>query len=340
MRPKQGETIIKIPITFDSSSKGRLLGTGKIFWALMIVGLWLLTSILVIIGASGFWVFGYPVLSFVVFSFIIRFIIMREVYFKKKRAELKENDFKFSHNTFWRIYDISDKYPYFSYFDGGFKGVFIMFDKDVIVGRPANSEYRHYEAIADAYQQMAKRGIECVHIDYMGSLGDDTRMDALFKSASVVRNTDLRRVLMRMYDNIGYTMSKSFASYDVYCFYFYGREDIFWDELQVVISHFSNANYLRHRVLNRDEISELVKSVMNVENFSVAKACESLFSGSVTEFIKPIWVECNGERTVLSKTSEEALEAKRVLQAERGLKKTKTKAKSAPKSEDVDLFGE
>lgn len=344
MKPRVGDDIVQIPVTFDTKGMGRLLTSGRVLWVFLIFIFWIFTSIVALTTASTLWKIMYPILSFVVLSTLARYLVLREKYFMSKRQELIDNDFKFDYSIFWNIYAFNDLYPYFVQFNNGLKGIFIMFDKDVIVGRPPNNDYAHHEAIANAYQQMSKRGIECVHIDYMDTVGKDTRMEGLFQNATNTENQDLRNVLTRIYDHIEFTMNRDFASYDVYCFYFAGREELFWDELKVVLGYFSQANYLRHRVLNKDDIGELVKSIMNIDDFSVNKACESLFVDSMTtEFLRPIWVERDGERKILAKTLDEVAEIKRVAQAEKKLKKSKkVKGKKfgrkEEQQEDINLF--
>ena len=326
LRPKKGSDVVQIPVTLDRNNKARITTEGKKMWLVLFLLLWVFTSILVIVGKGGTATILYPIASFLFLLYIFRFIIMKEKYFKAKREELIENNYRFDFTTFWGIYDISEHYPYIVQFADGRKGIFVSFDKDVIVGKQDYDDFYHHEAIGDAYQQMIKRNIECMHIDYMDTVGKDDRLTGLFESANNAENPDLRRVLTRIYDNIEYNMNKSYACYDVYCFYFRGREDIFWDELQVVLQKFLEANYVRHRVLNKEELTELVESIINVNDFSVNKATEGLFKEmNATDYLNVIWTELDGKRTIHNKTREEKAEAKRVSQAESKLLKIKRK---------------
>lgn len=338
MRPSKTDIILKIPVTVDSKGVSKLLGVTTFMWVGLLLILWLFASILFVIAASGFNKILYPLVSFIILFYITRFVLFRERYFKKKRDELKSKDFKFDFNIFWGIYEVSDMYPHIAYMNNGLKAIFVVFDKDVIVGKPEDREYTHYEAIANAYQQMTKRGIDCVHVDYMDTLGSDSRLDNLFKNVSMVENKDLKKVLTNIYDNISYNMSKMYTSYDVYCFYFGGKENVFWDELNIVLSSFMQANYVGYRILNKDGISDLVKAVVNLDSFSVNKSCESLFMESLsTEYIRPLWVEVNGQRTVINKPMEEILEAKRVADAEKAVKKRKSKKRVVQEDTEIEL---
>lgn len=326
MRPKKGSDSVQIPVTFDKSNKARITTEGKKMWLVLFVLLWFFTSIMAIVGKGGIWVILYPVVSFFFLVTVFRFIVMKENYFKAKREELIGNNYKYDFTTFWGIYDISEHYPYIVQFADGRKGVFVSFDKDVIVGRQDYDDFYHHEAIGDAYQHMIKRNIECLHIDYMDTVGKDDRLDGLFESANSTVNPDLRRVLTRIYDNIEYNMNKSYACYDVYCFYFRGREDIFWDELQIVLLKFLEANYVRHRVLNKEDLTELVESIINISNFSANKAIDGLFNEmNATDYLNVIWSELDGGRVIHNKTKEETEEAKRVSQEESKLLKVKRK---------------
>ncbi len=327
MRPVKGSDVVNIPLTFDSNSKIRITSTGRKIYLLLFLGFWVISSIFAILGGAVAFKLLYPIISFVVLSWILRFAIMKESYFKKKREELIENKYKFPHSTFWNIYEINRHGSYnIAQFADGTKGIFIAFDKDVIVGKQDYDDYYHYESIADAIQQCMKRGISCLHIDYMDTVGKDDRIDGLFHSADSVKNPELRKVLTSMYDNIAFNMNRSYASYDVYAFYFKGRTDLFCDELDGVLDRFLEANYIRYRSINKEGLSVLVESVMGVHEFSVNKACESLFKEmNTTDYLNVIWVESGDERTILDRTLEEKEEVRRIYTEESKLRKLRRK---------------
>lgn len=335
MRPEKGNDIIQIPITFDSrGGTSRSTIATKSLWVFLVFLFWFVSSLFALIGADGFWKFGYPILSGIASSYVTRFLIIRERFYKQRRKELIANEYMFNHNIFWNIYEISTRYPHICYFGNDIKAIFVSLDKDVIVGKDKDYDYYHHEAIANAYQQMEKRGIECIHIDHMDTVGKDARMEGLFKNAEKTDNPDLRNVIIRMHDHTEYTMNKVYASYDVYAFYSMARDDLFWDEMQIVLDYFMQANYIRYKALNREEIATLTESILNIEDFSVNRASDNLFKElHRAEHIRPIWVEKDGERNILNKTTDEIQEVKRVQQSERKLKK---KNKKVPKKQDED----
>ena len=347
--PKKGDPVIEIPITFDSHSKVGGLTNDKFIMAILIFGVWLFTAIVaILVDITIFNKIMYIICSFIVVTLFIRYVVMREHYFKKKREDLLKNNYKFPYSTFWNIYEITSTYPYICRYVNGLKAIFVVFDKDVIVGRSRDNDYYHYEAISEAYLQMYKRGIECMHIDYMDTVGKDERINSLFTMAENTENENLQEILTRIFDNVEDIMQHSYASYDVYCFFYNGKDELFMDELEVVINAFLEANYIRYRILNKEEIGDLVKSLFNIEKFSVNEASEKLFmeTGS-TRYLTPIWIERDNERKILNKTIEEKEAERQVREAERDLKHSKIKMhgtnkliKKYKEEEEIDLFGD
>ena len=350
MIPKKDNLYIEIPVTFDSVSKPGGLGNDKFLLAGLCLFVWFLTAILCFfVDLTIFQKILYIVISFICVSTFARFIILREYYFMKKRKELIEKEFKYPYSTFWNIYEVSNTYPHICRFANGLKAVFVMFEKDVIVGRSEDNEYYHYEAISEAYRQMYKRNIDCMHIDYMDTVGKDDRINQLFDMAKSAENPILSEVLTRIFDNVEGIMQHSYASYDVYCFYYNGKDELFYDELEVVIDAFLEANYIRYRILDKDGVSELVKSVFNLEKFSVNYASEKLFSDlGGSYYLTPIWVQRGDEKKILNKTREEKEAERATREAEKSLRSSKVKRKTRKdkmlgklrENEEIELFGD
>mgnify|MGYP000893580684 CR=1 FL=1 len=348
MKPEKNIMSVQIPLTFDGSYKNNSLTNDKFILSGVILFVWIVTVVISIFTANGLAKIFYPLISFVVVTTFVRFVVLREHYYKKKKDDLLAHDFIYDNNVFWDIYEVTASYPHICRYTNGTKAIFVQFDKDVIVGQDDDNDYYHYEAISDAYLQMSKRGISCVHIDYMDTVGKDDRMDSLFEMSNNSENSDLRTVLIRVFENVMDTMKRSYASYDVYCFMFNGKDELFWDELQIVIDYFCEANYIRFKILGREEIGELVKSVMNLDRFSVSRASEKLFAEvGGTSYIKPIWVERGYERKILNKTREELDEERAVKEVEKGMKEELKKKKRDKRQrlreklegeEEIDLF--
>lgn len=345
MRPKPGDEKVRIPVTFDGLLPNRGLDKSRWLWAGLVQLFWIAASCIAIFGGTGPVRILFPVCSFIIQITLVRYLVLRESYFKKQRKELLEKEYSFDDTLFWDIYAIDEGYPYVCHFSSGLKAVFIQMEKDVVVGTPDDAEYMHYECIASAYQQAARRGIECMHVDYMDTVGKDTRMDNLFAQANSCKNPDLRDVLVRMFDNVEYQMQSAYAAYDVYAFYFTCKDSVFWDELQGILSSFQEANYTRARALSRNEIGKFAEALFELEDFSVNAVCDNLFAESVrSSYLRPIWVERDGERKILAKTAEEIAEAKTIAAAEKEIAKTKPKRRKRKKKDeepdDIDLFDE
>lgn len=344
MQPEKGSPYINIPVTFDGGSSGRVKRAGVKLWLFIVTVVWILSSITGLVVADS--IIGYlsPLWLLLFFSYIARFIILKEKFYRAKRRELMVSDFIFEHTVFWNIYDISNRSPYFVTFETGTKGLFVAFDKGVVIGKGLDSSFYHHEALMEAYQQVMNRNIEMIHIDYMDVVGKDARMDSLFELAKKSENPDIRKVLMRIFDHMEFLMNTSYASYDTYAFYYNGREDQFWSEMEQCLNFFLRANYLRYRILDKNQITLLVESTMNVDGFSVTRTNDAIFRkiNIGVSYLRPIWVEKNGEREILNKTLEEIKEAKRIAQAEKKVKKrgnffTRRK-RSDGESAEVDLF--
>lgn len=348
--PKKDNLYIEIPVTFDSVSKPGGLGNDKFLLAGLCLFVWLITAILCFfVDLAIFQKILYVICSFICITLFVRFVVLKEHYFMKKRKELIEKDFKYPYSTFWNIYEVSNAYPHICRFANGLKAIFVMFEKDVIVGRAEDNEYYHYEAISEAYRQMYKRGIDCAHIDYMDTVGKDDRVGQLFDMAKNAENPVLSEVLTRIFDNVEGIMQHSYASYDVYCFYYNGKDELFYDELEVVIDAFLEANYIRYRILDKDGVSELVKSVFNLEKFSVNYASEKLFSDlGGSYYLTPIWVQRGDEKKILNKTREEKEAERATREAEKNLRNSKVKRKTRKDkmlgklrdNEEIELFGD
>lgn len=348
MVPERGDRQVAIPLTFDTKVKRDSLSLRK-------MGLGLLMVIGGLIGAILILIFAEPRLKIWSLFFLwgvtlfVRFIFLHELTFKKRQQELVDRDYTFSTQIFWSIVSINDYFPYICKLSDGRLIIFVMFDKDIIVGRDDGAEYDHYEAIADAYSLMLSRGISAIHIDYADFVGKDDRMASLFNNIKETENPELKQEMIRMYDYVQSYMYRSYADYDVYAFFYNGNEETFWEDLQGVLDCFNQANYVRNRVLTREDISDLCISLMNLEDFSVSRASERIFvnNQASNSYFKVIWTEKNGVRTQVNRTREEIENEQRVKFAEdvmqdnrRRKKKKWFGKKSNEVSNNDDLFAD
>ncbi|MNV43014.1 hypothetical protein D3C71_1347170 [compost metagenome] len=332
MKPIKGRGSIDIPMTV--TPVGARKTGGKWFASFLLIVIWLFLMLvlgLTLEGAKKGIVLFLVTLSCI---YIFRFGIIREHYYRKKRETLMQSDYLFDHDLFWSILDMKT----IAHLANGIKAVYIAFDKDVVVGKDDDDDFYHYEAIANAYKKTVKSGIECIHIDLMDTVGKDTRLVSMFSLLDKVVNEDIKKVLFKKYDYIEKMMNRSYATYDVYAFYYTGDDAIFWEDLQSILSYFRQANYIRLRLLNKEEVGIIAESLFNLDEFSINNATNLwLKKSKKVNYLRPIWVEKDGERKVLNKTTEEINQEKKVLDAERRVKSKKGKMFSKEKDADIDL---
>ena len=341
MIPERGDTEVAIPVTFDIQGHRDNLSIRKMVLGLFFIFLALVAMILLFIFAADEFKPQLPLIIFFGTFYFVRIFFLKEWKYKKKQRDLREREYKFNTKVFWGIYSINEYYPFICSMASGYKAIFVAFDKDVIIGRDEDADYDHYEAIANAYATMFKKNMWCVHIDYADTVGKDDRMDALFKNLTETENKDLRNETIRLYDYVQTYMYRSYADYDVYAFFYDGRDEAFWDDLQPVINALSEANYVRNRILSREEIGELCMSLMNLNEFSTTRATEQVFLSNVRggNSIKVIWTEKDGERKIVNRRREEIEDERRVKAAEAEMKmnklrRNKKKKKSKKGQED------
>lgn len=344
MVPEKGDTGVSIPITFDLKVNRDNLSIFKMVLGLLITIGGFVAMVLVFIIAEDKYKPLLPlILGFGTFYFV-RLFFLKERFYTKKRADLIEHDYTYSTHAFWGIYSINEYFPYICKMANGRYAIFVAFDKDIIIGRDNNADYDHYEAISNAYSVMLSKDISAVHIDYADVVGKDSRMDSLFAGLTNTENKDLMRETIRLYDYVQSYMYRAYADYDVYAFYYSGREETFWEDLQPVLDAFLQANYVRSRVLSREDIGDLCVTLMNLTDFSTARASERVFLGSVRggSFLKVIWTEKDGERTEVNRTRDEIAAERRVRAAEnvvrenqRRLRRRKKRGTSVDLSRDL-----
>ncbi|HFL3696580.1 hypothetical protein [Clostridioides difficile] len=340
MRPEKNSDTVKIPLTFDFKSKGFNDSSGKMILIILIFVFWIITSLIALFKFSLILKILYPLLSLIFFINVIRFLILRELYFRKKRKELLDNQYLFKHTVFWNICDISDTYPYVAQFANNLKGIFVVFKNSEIISKGEDGMFEHHEALGESYRELSRRNISFRHIDYMDSVGKDDRMNNHFSKLDKIENTDLKELLTIIFDNMQYEMKNYYACYDAYCFYFKGRTDLFFDDLKIILDKMLLANYEEYTILDKNGISDLVKKTFNIDEFSATNTSNEIFKSVVeTNFITVIWTENNGVRTRINQTSEELKEFKRTsIEEHKAQKQLKKKTKKFKRNKKLNLF--
>ena len=255
LKPRRGDDRVAIPVTFDVKYSVLVFKMSKIYISLAAIALFFILWVIVMfIAASGNYRIIATVIAFLIVPTVCRMGIIGEFKYRKSYKYLVANNFQYDYSLFWSIYDTSTSSPTVFFHTSGMSSVFVAFDKDVIVGKGDSSDYEHFEAISEAYQLLAKKGISCIHIDYMDNVGKDTRLASLFESAKSCESEDLRNCILDMLDYMQWYMMGTYADYDVFCFTSKLRPDLFIDELIPVLSAFEQGNYIRYRILTRPEV--------------------------------------------------------------------------------------
>lgn len=321
MKPGINDSHIEIPVTFDVQSETHTLPQRKITLGIfMIVGICVLAIVIFLINISVLnAIIGAVVL--IVGTTLVRLIWFQERYFAKCYQRLLEHDFRYGQDLIWDIYDISDGQPAICRYRNGVNAIFIAFDKDIIVGKGLQNEHDHYEAISDAYQFLLQKGFSFMHIDYMDVVGKDSRFEPVVQDMLKTPNEDLRQLLAATFEYQQFKMNRAYAAYDVYALYYRGDDNAFLSELDTIIAYFMKGNFIRYKILDTTGIRELVKSIYNLPEFSVYRACDKvLVKSSVKKYVRVRKTFKNGTMTVVSKTTNEMAAERYQRERERAMR--------------------
>lgn len=335
MRPTVGMRTMVLPITFDySGGRASREKSNKVASiVLSVIGVAL--SIAILLSKIVFYIKIPIALGFLaVFMFVIRFFFLKERRIRSEKIQDIDRDYKVEVSRFWGIYDIGDIFPYVCHFRSGKNGMFIQLNKDVVIGKFAEAEFNHYEAIGDAYNIAGGSNIQMCHLDYMDVVGSDERLEASFESLDRVSNPDLKDLLTDIYTYQQEMMYKRFSSFDVYLFLWSSRDDIAWGQIQRILACFLEANYRSYHVLNKKDVGELTKVIMYLnDNFSTESAMLNAFTTERERGIKAIRIDrADGTSEVLGKTAEEIKQEAREREEARQAKKN-SKGKDTEKSD-------
>ena len=335
MKPRLGATTMTLPITFDYSGGRDESNKSKKLWSWILGILGVIISVGMLISDRAVYI-KVPLALIIayIFMFIIRFILLGEFDKKEEYKRLESEDYKLSYQDIWGIYKVEETHPYICRFRNGKSGVYILLNKDVILGKYMESEYNHYEAIADAYNLAGAGKVQMVHIDYMDSVGSDERLAESLVSLGEVQNADLRDLLTDMYNFQQRNILSRVTTFDVYAFLWTGNDITAWGTINRILNCFLEANYRSYRVLAERDLRDLSKVIFNLEDFSVVEASSSVFSDNVKTSITPISISDEyGNVTILNNTSEERkAEAKAKLEEAEARKREIERRKKEKKS--------
>lgn len=355
MRPEKEDNTIRLPVTFDYHGGRADNRKSSIIVGLVLFVITVILTVLFLRNENSGLVTKLieVILVWVCFSLFLRFRLLKESVYSDAYETLKEVDNIPDTDSFWKIYEIDDEYPYVCHFKNGLAGIFIRLEKDVVVGKPDDVAFTNYEAISEAYNAAGSLSINMVHIDYMDNVGNDARLRGLYDSLEDCESQDMKELMLSIYANLQDNMSQYYASYDVYLFTTKLKKEQLWYNVNSIIEHFLSGNYLSYSALDIDGIRNTCMALMNLTEFSAIEACENAIKQTTHKGIVPIRLETLDGVKVLGKTQEqikqEQIEAERAkLERKRNRKKVSlnkseegksTGNKNADSSEvDLDIF--
>lgn len=354
MKPGEFDLTIQIPLTFDYKGGRNENKRGKIFLTIVIV---VIATILIwgilankdldIVKKSGI-----ALLIFLIATTLLRFYVFKELVYSDIFEGLKEVDFIPDSSCFWRIYDIDKDYPYICHYTNGLKGIFVRMEKDVIVGKSDTVMYDHFEGISEAYNVASSLNINMYHIDYMDNVGNDPRLKNMYDDLKDVDNPEMQDILLDIYRNLEYEMSRNYSSFDIYVFFTRDRLENFIYNVQCICNEMLGGNFLSYSMLDANGIRQTCMSLFNLHDFSVINASEELLKDSNSSGIIAISIEhADGSFEKLNKTTEEKrIEAEEKLRKEAEMKadakrkrhserrKKNNNSNTIESDEDLDLF--
>lgn len=326
IQPRMGDSVVYIPVTFEHVATRKEDTTQRIIWSLVISILAIGISILMAIDDNKELI---PKISgiFITLSvslLIIRFIIIKERYYIGITKELESNDYVFDSRIYWHIYDTSEEYPYYTYYKNGDIALFVRLEKDVAVGMREENEYKHFEAVAEAYLRAGNSKIKIKYIDIMDSVGEDTRIDYLQSNLQRTKSRELRALYTAIFDSMSEILQKEYSSYDIYCFRLRGKEEELFSTTLDVIELLLQGNYISYTIMDNLEIRNLVEVLMNKEGFSVINANKLAKEVHSSRSITAIYtLDSQGNKKIYNKTTEEKIAEREVKEKERSLRKGK-----------------
>ena len=350
MRPRLGDTSIVLPITFDYSGGRKDKDKSLKLWSIILGIIGLILAIGTLFSEQAFYIKIPLAIGIVVgFSLFIRFALLKEWDKKEALKGMLSSDYKRKYRDFWGIYKVENTHPYYCRFRNGRSGLYIRLNKDVILGKYAESEYQHYEAIADAYNLAGAGKVMMVHIDYMDNVGTDERLEESFISLEDVSNPDLKDLLTDIYSYQQSNLNRRVTTFDVYAFMWTGNDITAWNTISRILNCFLEANYRSYQILNERDLRELTKVVFNLNDFSVTDASAHAFESTGTSSITPISLtDAGGNVTVINKTTKEKAEERKAKLAEqeaqrrelerRKKDKKSKKSKKKNENENIDVF--
>lgn len=295
IRPKIGDSVVPLPYTLEPPKvNGAKRYRSRILFATGLGVILTIFDLIWLVGSGTSWLLKPFILAIVVYLEIlaIRYLLLEEHQYRQDLERQYSTNFDLSPGDLWGMYTIDKDYPYFCYFRSGRVGIFALFDKNVRIGRDTDAHhYEHYEAIAEGYRFAGSRGATVCHIDHMGSIGVDERLDNLSNELRECTNEDVRDVLTEVYAKLKVDAKNNTASQDVFCLTVRGTTQDLWDAFVGFKDHLLRANYVSFRILNQEELRQLTQDLYNLVEFSAQEASMSAASNNERKIFTPVLLQ-------------------------------------------------
>ena len=295
MRPREGSTVIKLPVTIEGN-KGRsdkLLA--KVASAIGVVVIWVLV-VYGLLTNSDFTLFRkilYVAVVTVIAMAVARFGFLGEKKYRESYSRMEQSKNEFDLSNMWAIVGVDEDAPHFVHYRNGELGLVVAMGNDVVVGKPENDEYNSYTALGDAYRRAAELELDMLHIDMMDFIGQDPRLDEARRYMSVnCTNPEIRDVMSSIFDNLQDGMNDNVTTQDIYVFHTRDMsKDVFRYNVRQVLDMMCLGNYATYRSMSQEEIGALVRSMFNLQSFSAVDAMLSAYRNETIPGIKVLSVD-------------------------------------------------
>lgn len=334
MQPTPNDTMVFIPVSFEYGGSRSESNRSKY---VIIAAIAVVTLILVFLSVKSFTLSGLikGTLLLLIGVFAIRFPLLKEHRYRKSLTTLLSEDYKLDAASFWSIVNVDSAYPHLVHFKDGTIGLFVHFEPDAIVGKGLDSDYKHFNAIADALNAVANYNISVSQVDLMDSNGLDPRINAYTTMVSKMPNPEIRDFLQIVAADQRANMSENVSSSDYYVFLGKGSERNFIQVVNDIVLKFMEANYATYRYLNSEGIRELARSLFNLHDFSLLETSREAFASKVHFVVPLVVMHSDGTEERLNPSREERL----ALEAQKRESKKGSPKKAPPSStETFDLF--
>lgn len=293
MKPKVGDSNVAIPITLRTAKVlGEARYRNRIYLAMGMGGLVTLLTLLWLFFGGNHVLIRIILAPVILYAtlWVIRYLVLEESLYRKNISRQIETDFRLTYPDLWDIFDVEDHSPHICHYSSGKKAIFIVLQKGVRIGKDTfQHRFEHYDRLADAFRVLPNYGVSFIHMDIMGSIGQDPRIARLYSELPTIQNDSAREVLGMMYSHLQAEIEFSSSSQDVICLYTTkGSEKDLISAFHLFSEKVLATNYSAIRTLDKEGIRSLIKELFNLVEFSANEASLSTLEDSSYVQLLPV----------------------------------------------------